>query len=654
MKSTTFAVLCATFLASLFLHAAPAVAARRVLLIGDETVVDSALQPDGFTNQLRNFMKEEGRDVEFVPLGINRSTFEDWRAFVARSYRENQPTDVEGVFIKEEFDKGADLVVVFLGINDARKPTLRKLDHNALAVHGAPSPEVGAKLRENVAGLVADLRTRVPHCRVLASDMWVGFGADSRMISQISDEMSSPLIKRDWDRVVVNRFLAFADTCARFADEEISVGAGDFRYSGYGAQLMTWGLLLALVPDRSYLETIDRAEKAYASQQKEKRDPDPPFDSWEELAKRYYETKIDPRLLDSTTPGFYLVAHYRIEYERKSSSSSGVVDALSLVFPPDKNENKDDDKIIVTVSCQRRDQNANPSRKTELSDSTTTNQSSLRDRPEIKVVSCGNLRFEPKEPDSPTVNPGQYSNTLTFKGVRKDLPCNIVIEVGGVQKTVRVYERSSFLVSGVFPLGREFSSLEDYPEEDAVSSVDFAALTGVEPQKVHFNPKPTYTGRESGFIDPNSPVLQIRNPATSWQPHSSSQVQSFSREGAQKEPDQNWLNLATCEEAEPFARVYVVRFFDSPKAQTGTLKLGVKGYKTHVVERVYFNARQIFFGELNVDDPNKSEISIPVTLQKGKNVMVARVDRTQWDWIVGFTLLDEEGRELRDLAPTWE
>ena len=653
MKSVSFAVLCATFLASLFLHADSAVAARRVLLIGDETVVDSIIQPDGFTNELRSFMKEEDRDVEFVPLGINRSTFEDWRALVANSYAENQPTDVEGVFIKEELDKGADLVIVFLGINDARKPTLRKLDHYAIDQHGVPSPEVGAQFRENVAGLVADLRARVPNCRVLTSDLWTGFGAGSTMISQIQDEISSPLIKTDWDRVVVNRFLAFADTCARFANEEISVGADDFRYSRYGAQLMTWGLLLALVPDRSYLETLDRAEKAYASQQNEKLEPNPPFDSWEELAKRYYETKIDSRLLDSTTSGFYLVAHYRIEREHKSSNSSAFAKAASLFFPPDHDETGDDDKIVATVSCQIRDQNANSFRKRELSDSATTNQSSLRDRPEIKVVSCGNLRFEPNESGSPTVNAGQYSNSLSFRGFRKDLPCNIVISVNGVQKTVRIYERSSFLVSGVFPLGQEFSSLEDYPKEKAVSSVDFAALTGREPHNVHFNPKPTYSGRESGFIDPNSPALQIRNPATSWQPRSSSPSQSFSREGAQKEPDQNWLNLANSEAAEPFAGVYVVRYFNSPKEQTGTLKLGVKGYRTHVVERVYLNAKQVFFGELSVGDPDKNEVSIPVSIHKGKNAMIARVDRTEWDWFVGFTLLDDEGRPLRDLAPTW-
>ena len=61
---------------------------------------------------------------------------------------------------------------------------------------------------------------------------------------------------------------------------------------------------------------------------------------------------------------------------------------------------------------------------------------------------------------------------------------------------------------------------------------------------------------------------------------------------------------------------------------------------------VYLNGKQLFFGELNVDDPEKQEASIPVQLKKGRNIMVARVDHTEWDWIVGFKFLDKEGNAL--------
>ncbi|MBR0225504.1 MAG: hypothetical protein IJL92_05555 [Thermoguttaceae bacterium] len=104
---------------------------------------------------------------------------------------------------------------------------------------------------------------------------------------------------------------------------------------------------------------------------------------------------------------------------------------------------------------------------------------------------------------------------------------------------------------------------------------------------------------------------------------------------------------------ESYSGVYVVRYVEVPDDQTATLKLGVKGYKTHVVERVYLNGAQVFFGELNVDDPEKQEATVQVQLKKGRNVMVARVDHTEWDWIVGFTLLDEEGRELQDSPGRW-
>ena len=142
--------------------------------------------------------------------------------------------------------------------------------------------------------------------------------------------------------------------------------------------------------------------------------------------------------------------------------------------------------------------------------------------------------------------------------------------------------------------------------------------------------------------------FDVPNPAKAWR-HASSvstPLVSYRYEGA--DPDPNWFNLAATATNDPFAGVYVVRVFDSPNAQDATLKLGVGGHKTHVVERVYFNGVQIFFGELDVDDSKKREVSVPTRVKAGRNIMVARVDRTQWDWIVGFTLLDEEGNTLQD------
>jgi hypothetical protein len=110
--------------------------------------------------------------------------------------------------------------------------------------------------------------------------------------------------------------------------------------------------------------------------------------------------------------------------------------------------------------------------------------------------------------------------------------------------------------------------------------------------------------------------------------------------------DPDFVDITRYSRNESYSGVYVVRYVDVAEAQAATLKLGVKGYKTHVVERVYLNGKQVFFGELNVDDPEKQEATVQVQLKKGRNIMVARVDHTEWDWIVGFKFADKDGTAL--------
>ena len=62
-----------------------------------------------------------------------------------------------------------------------------------------------------------------------------------------------------------------------------------------------------------------------------------------------------------------------------------------------------------------------------------------------------------------------------------------------------------------------------------------------------------------------------------------------------------------------------------------------------------------FTNELrNVMANEGREVAVPTRVKEGRNILVARVDRTQWDRIVGFTILDEEGRPLKDSNPFYE
>ena len=654
MKTVRLAILVAAFLATLFVNPDGANAARRVLIVGDETVVDSALNPDGFTNLLRQFMTEEEEDVEFVPLGVNHATFADWRALLDKSRDQNVPTDVEGVSIKDELDKGADDVVIFLGLNDARKPSFHGFDLDPKTDIRKQPAEVGEKLRDDIVGFVNDLKARAPNCRVVMADLRLGLSEVPKQVRYVVDQTFEAQKSVGWDFIQFEPFWGLVNYQGRFCDEEIQLLDDEYRFTPSGAQIVAWSILLALDPDQLFVQSFRKADGNYWFTQSADSLPSSAFNEWEKLAKRFFEKKVDPRLRDLAAPGFALNATWN-------------ADLWTGTDNPTKNRDLDvagpETPIHATVFCLTREIKAD--QPLDRGPNAAPLTFGLTDKtPKIDVVSSGNLKFVKNDPDiaglhrNGRTTQGTYG--LIFDGTLADLPCDVTIAIGSVQKTVRLDRRSLFSVSGVFPLEQEFSSLEDFPQEKAVSSVDYAALAGQDPSELRFAPKPGFSHNSNDSAHLGGNVTRFgagdapkTNPAESWTRESPSAPLASSYFGAKSPADPNWLNLAKSRVPEPFSGVYVLRYFDSSQEQSGTLKLGVKGYKTHVVERVYLNGEQVYFGELNVDDPEKTEVAVPVKLKKGANLMVARVDRTEWDWIVGFTLLDEEGRELQDSLGRW-
>ena len=476
MKTFKFALFFGVIVAMLVLYADAAFAAQRVLLIGDETVVESAARPDGFTNLLRQFTAEEGQDVEFVPLGVNHATFADWRALLEKSNNENVPIDVEGVDLKDELDKGADVVVIFLGINDALKPSFRGFDgrvYQHIGNHlstlssavGQWANKIGEPLRANVSGLVADVQKRAPGCRVVIADLYEENSSflNPSAIKFVSRQILSAT-REQCDHIVVDLFFRNAFEAARFSDEEIRFTRDGLRLNEYGSQLMAWGTLLALVSNRTFDDVLKRAKNAYWTDLAENIAPEPPFDEWEKLARRFYENKVDRRLRDFHSPGFSLYA------ER-------------WTFTVDERDVPD--KYRVVLRCETRGIEATEPVKAR-NDGVHPMTARVDKIPKIEIVSCGNLQFNQLDVnrsvdfrDKNGASRGAY--TLEFYGTPKDFPVDVVLAIGAVQKKIHFFTSGSCNISGVFPLEEEFSNLDDFPQEKAITSVDYAALAGHNP-----------------------------------------------------------------------------------------------------------------------------------------------------------------------------
>ncbi|MDO4575138.1 MAG: GDSL-type esterase/lipase family protein [Planctomycetia bacterium] len=97
--------------------------AERILVVGDSITGHSMNLPCGYTHEVRKALDEAGvTDVEFVPLGGSGQTVQSWQNVVKASETQNNRLDIPGIFVKEEMDKGADTVLILLGMNDVLRP----------------------------------------------------------------------------------------------------------------------------------------------------------------------------------------------------------------------------------------------------------------------------------------------------------------------------------------------------------------------------------------------------------------------------------------------------------------------------------------------------------------------------------------------------
>ncbi|MCF0233578.1 MAG: hypothetical protein HUK22_01210, partial [Thermoguttaceae bacterium] len=143
----------ATFGALALLSVASAFGGERVVVIGDSITGHSMRLPYGFTHEIRKAFEDAGADVEFSPLGGSGQSIPSWRGLLKSSYTNDFQLDIPGIKVKTELDKGADVILVHLGMNDALCPAFKS------------SEEGFAAWKAECVALVGEIRERVPSAK---------------------------------------------------------------------------------------------------------------------------------------------------------------------------------------------------------------------------------------------------------------------------------------------------------------------------------------------------------------------------------------------------------------------------------------------------------------------------------------------------------
>ncbi len=266
-KKSFFFLITLTLSCVLCLYVSSSFAAERVVVVGDSITGHSMNLPYGFTHEIRAALSESNSDVEFVPLGGSGQTIFSWRNIIANSYDNNQRLDIEGIFVKDEFDKGADTILIHLGMNDALQPSIKS------------NEEGFASWKKEYANLVADLRKRVPGVKRVVLTPPTMLTEEVHAFKNILMDRFADIIKE----VAEETNCEFEDTRSEFKRFVTSVRLLDpnFRFTldfvhpnQFGHQVMSWSFLKGLGLDA--------------------------------IAQKYYETKISSEIRDFSSPGMSL------------------------------------------------------------------------------------------------------------------------------------------------------------------------------------------------------------------------------------------------------------------------------------------------------------------------------------------------------------
>lgn len=319
MKRRLFAAACAAVVLGFLTLFGSASAAERIIVVGDSITGHSMNLPYGFTHQVRNALSEGGKsDVEFIPLGGSGQTIFSWRDIIANSRANEQTLDIKGISVKSEFDKGADTLLVHLGMNDALRPSI---DY---------SEEGLASWKAEYLRLVDDLRARVPSAKKLIL-------SPPTLLTENPYDFKNVLMDRFAEivrEVAAERNAEFLDIRgdfrshfenARLLDPTIRITLDYVHPNEFGHQVMTWSIL------RGIGQT--------------------------EIADKYYKEKVPAIARDQETPGLSLFLLDATEPDRLEIRGRirGVAKDAVKVLPPqglklDRIENGEGDALTIFLT----------------------------------------------------------------------------------------------------------------------------------------------------------------------------------------------------------------------------------------------------------------------------------------------------------------
>ncbi|MDO5308796.1 MAG: GDSL-type esterase/lipase family protein [Planctomycetia bacterium] len=233
--------------------------AERVLVVGDSITGHSMNLPYGYAHEVRAALEANGSDIEFIPLGGSGQTIFSWRGIIQSSYENRQRLDIQDIYVKDEFDKGADVILIHLGMNDALRPSIQT------------SEEGFATWKEEYRSLIKDLRARTPDVKRIVTtpptlltenpfafknELMDRFG---EIIAEVSAEENCEFfdLRKEFKRHFLN---------ARFESPEFRITLDFVHPNQAGHQVMAWGFLKALgleeIADWYYKERVCDEVKA--------------------------------------------------------------------------------------------------------------------------------------------------------------------------------------------------------------------------------------------------------------------------------------------------------------------------------------------------------------------------------------------------------
>lgn len=269
MKQFFRSVSRAMLLSGLFLSVliASVMGAERILVVGDSITGHSMNLPYGFTHEVRSALTAAGvNDVEFVPLGGSGQTIISWQSIIENSYNNSQQLDIKGIKVKEEFDKGADTVLVHLGMNDALRPTVVQTEKSLVAWKSEYQKLISTlKKRLSFKKLILSpptMLTESPYYykNALMDDL-------ARIVKEVARENKAEFLDIRGD------FQRHFET-ARMLNPNFRITLDFVHPNQFGHQIMTWSILRGIGQNQA--------------------------------AEKYYKEKTAPEIKDFKTPGLSL------------------------------------------------------------------------------------------------------------------------------------------------------------------------------------------------------------------------------------------------------------------------------------------------------------------------------------------------------------